>query len=500
MFKKIRSVLLIFVISVCLCVCSIKPVKTKAFAFTLTAAAVYEIIQTILISAGITYVTYQTISDFVERQGFDFFNDSVLDQLNAFSPGLGSSLADTINAAVPTDTATKVIISDGDWNKIRSFAQAVASGSMPIISGSTPVSVFDLSSVVQLVTSTVSVKPKFAANNDFFWTRYAGSSSASAQWQTLATNYAGENPLIYGFYFLNQYETVNTGDAAIYLLAPSAPVVRYNTYIQSYNKRLQLLDASGSPVSFVYQRLYLEETGWKTYSSSSPTDVLDLGTVVNPFDNVDYPNYLEQVFAKSGIPFQLDGKGISNVSDLVVSGSYDVVTPGRTVTETGELSGSVTISVPTDIDIDAILPGIIDGTGVIGGILDDVGVVPVDTDTGKTVEGDKDISDVVDDVNAPSFGGIGDYALPLADFFPFCLPFDFYKFISCLAAEPVTPEVDIKFPTNFSLASGGVNIEYTEYTVDLHQFDDAAAILRKFELLLFVVGLILVTRSHFIRG
>lgn len=79
----------------------------------------------------------------------------------------------------------------------------------------------------------------------------------------------------------------------------------------------------------------------------------------------------------------------------------------------------------------------------------------------------------------------------LGDVFPFCIPFDLYNFVSCLAAEPVAPSFTWRFYVP------GICDETIE--IDFSDFDQAAQLLRTMELLLFCVGLAFVTRK-IIRG
>lgn len=69
--------------------------------------------------------------------------------------------------------------------------------------------------------------------------------------------------------------------------------------------------------------------------------------------------------------------------------------------------------------------------------------------------------------------------------FPFSLPFDLYNCCKLLNAEPETPELD--YTINLVVYDWRVNY-------DLHWLDPAARVIRIFELLAFVVGLILITR------
>lgn len=97
----------------------------------------------------------------------------------------------------------------------------------------------------------------------------------------------------------------------------------------------------------------------------------------------------------------------------------------------------------------------------------------------------------------PQVGPVGDYIAPgLGDVFPFCIPFDIYDFLSALAADPVAPSftAELAFPE----AVGGS--QYVELDFDTPTFNQLASILRTMELLAFIVGLALLTRSMFIRG
>lgn len=87
----------------------------------------------------------------------------------------------------------------------------------------------------------------------------------------------------------------------------------------------------------------------------------------------------------------------------------------------------------------------------------------------------------------------GGYTLDLTDFFPFCIPFDIYEFLSLLAAEPEAPVFEWVIP---------VPQMDTEFpiSIDLSAWDNVAKLFRTLELLAFIVGLAMVTRDKFIRG
>lgn len=84
----------------------------------------------------------------------------------------------------------------------------------------------------------------------------------------------------------------------------------------------------------------------------------------------------------------------------------------------------------------------------------------------------------------------------LKDFFPFCIPFDLYHIIEILNAEPVAPKFDIPIPSYDK--SGNLTMS-NKITVDLSIFDSVALVFRVCIFLVFMAGLIVITRN-LIRG
>ena len=79
------------------------------------------------------------------------------------------------------------------------------------------------------------------------------------------------------------------------------------------------------------------------------------------------------------------------------------------------------------------------------------------------------------------------FTLDLKNFFPFCIPFDLYAFLTCLNAEPEAPVISWQVPTP---GGGAYPLE-----IDLSAFDSVAQLLRRLQLLLFCVGLAFKTRD-----
>lgn len=78
------------------------------------------------------------------------------------------------------------------------------------------------------------------------------------------------------------------------------------------------------------------------------------------------------------------------------------------------------------------------------------------------------------------------YTVQLGDVFPFCIPFDLYHMVTLFVAEPEAPHAKWEFGLPF--AAGTYKVEW-----DLQEWDEVAALCRKMELILFCVGLAVVT-------
>lgn len=82
---------------------------------------------------------------------------------------------------------------------------------------------------------------------------------------------------------------------------------------------------------------------------------------------------------------------------------------------------------------------------------------------------------------------IADYQIDLKQFFPFCIPFDLYEFIRILCAEPEAPV----FHWEVQDLSGNVY----SVDVDLSPWNPHAQLFRDAQCLLFIIGLLMLTRK-----
>lgn len=190
-------------------------------------------------------------------------------------------------------------------------------------------------------------------------------------------------------------------------------------------------------------------------------------------------------------------------NEKIKNGTYDTVSKSRTWDATqGKLVGHTTITMPATETLDEAV-----NKENVKDITDAVNVYPVDTSDDSMIyyptqsAADFIIPEMTVQTNVyvkfPAIDGdAGAYTMDLTSFFPFCIPFDIYAFLQAFEAEPEAPSITYNFP--YINASG--NVAYIQQTFDLSQFDGVAQLVRRLELVAFIIGLAFVTRSFFLRG
>lgn len=186
-------------------------------------------------------------------------------------------------------------------------------------------------------------------------------------------------------------------------------------------------------------------------------------------------------------PFQTVG----DVS--ATSADSSVVAPGQTVTEddSGEIviDGDTTLNL-SNVNIDEWLKSLAEGTTTYAQAMQAIGLAAVNTQE-QTLEQVQAIVQALNPAAAETKYITGNYTVNLTDLFPFCIPFDLYKIVKCFEAAPVAPSATITFPVGYD----GNNFTWEEYTVSLDDFSQVATVVRVFEYVLFVIGLMLITRK-----
>lgn len=175
---------------------------------------------------------------------------------------------------------------------------------------------------------------------------------------------------------------------------------------------------------------------------------------------------------------------------------FDIATPTNTITE--EKDGTRTIAGDRTIDVALPIAWPVDLTkGIVIGKDTPIEDVLDRTKTDEKTDDKKDDKKEEEDKppitpDLPS-GAVGDnLEADLKSIFPFCIPFDLIACIKGLAADPEAPVWNIKIPMPW--------VKYTwTITVDMGDYESVVKIFRIGEDLLFIVGLIVVTRN-LIRG
>ena len=234
--------------------------------------------------------------------------------------------------------------------------------------------------------------------------------------------------------------------------------------------------------------------------------VANIANLLNSWDGTFNPNMTNTgvVDGFTGTRDEYNRK----VGDLGEHAGYDTVVNPRVIGN---------IPIPADTDITVSVRDYLDALQRVLDKLQDRDItgtdkadaIPRDYDIPDTVEADPDIEIAPDDtvpdddktpvtsddpVNPETEPNISAAPLKfdLRNIFPFCIPFDIKDMIGLLSADPVAPSYTVDWEIPF------VNTNLT-FTVDLSGYDDVAEITRNMELLLFMIGLAVVTRN-LIRG
>lgn len=214
--------------------------------------------------------------------------------------------------------------------------------------------------------------------------------------------------------------------------------------------------------------------------------------------DTNIPNYSSGAAACQALYQYRNGEGVLNVSVAPYVG--DAVAKPVPIPDTDDPDyGPIPWAGGLDIPWNDTLFG--DGTGTltdaqkeaISGALDQA----IEDDGTLVLEGDDAIDNPGSDTGDPPSSDPDDYGvIGLENIFPFCIPFDIYNFLSALAATPTAPH----FTATLQLPSALGGAQTIDLDFDNPTFNQLAQLLRLLELLAFIVGLALLTRSMFIRG
>ena len=220
--------------------------------------------------------------------------------------------------------------------------------------------------------------------------------------------------------------------------------------------------------NLVGYRDYTEQHASSPSITETLSWLLGLGPVEPPVGSYMTPEYIEQAIQEN----------ISAIEALKAWQAGDPVEIpdleyGNILTETQTLTQSVT-QIQTQLaqgnmTLQQYLDTLTNGSGV-------------NFNGGGTGSGGNDPS-----TPTPPSSDIAPFMLDLKDFFPFCIPFDLYKFFSLLCAEPEAPV--------FTWVVQDLSGNSYPISVDLSKWDNFAALFRKLQLFVFIIGLAMSSRK-----
>lgn len=277
--------------------------------------------------------------------------------------------------------------------------------------------------------------------------------------------------------------------------------LRHQTYIEFFGSEEPLSIASYSVGN---QNLYITfDNYYKCQVHFSFTEIAtsivgrfsrmsnDINTLVLYLANmVDQSIEIKQFMKGSFLNLPVDA---SVKDETLLQPEIIPVTPGLEVTPEGEVAGQVELEIPEN------LPELIEKTKTgeitLPEFSEEVGITPTPKPDIPQTPVVPPAPPAVEDPEEPP-EGLEPYVVDLRKIFPFCIPFDFYDFMMCLSAEPEAPHFSFSMPTGY--VDG--EVVYTEYEMDLSQFDEVALNVRRMELFAFIIGLMFLTRQVFIRS
>lgn len=213
--------------------------------------------------------------------------------------------------------------------------------------------------------------------------------------------------------------------------------------------------------------------------------------------NLRWPNFtsmtsaIEKLLTDQGITQELIGMVVGGVSAPANSIEETLVGAGSTITDDGNeiVIDDIPINI-AGVDIDALTQKLAEGIIDYPAFAEAIGLTAVNTQT-MTAE---EIAQAIARQERIALGRetiTGVYTVTLDQLFPFCIPFDLYALVQLFNADPEAPSAEIVLPVGYN----GSEFTWEEYTISLSDFDAVAQVVRIMEYLLFLVGLMLITRK-----
>lgn len=179
-----------------------------------------------------------------------------------------------------------------------------------------------------------------------------------------------------------------------------------------------------------------------------------------------------------------DAVATSTENTLVGAGSIAQEEDGEIV-----IDGDIPLNI-AGLNIDEWLKNLADSITDYQAAVKALGAEVVNTST-MTQEEIAEIAQALNPAVAGTDYITGNYTVNLTDLFPFCIPFDLYKIIRCFDAVPVAPSATVTIPVGYD----GTSFTWEQYEISLEDFSPVASVVRVFEYVLFIIGLMLITRK-----
>ena len=446
------------------------------------AYALEEVVAALLVSLGITSAT----GDALNKAGLTPENartiiNSVYASAKEFSHDTDEIINETIeNAVLDAMETGKLIFKQGSqaWNALKAWAKSVGVAIGGLLNPDGDHSCYDMSSVPynQFVSYLVAAATAMYASY--------GVSVLSDFSSTITSDYNTKYFADYKYHALLVTEWCGSPKYHVYGIAS-------NTY-SDFIKQLDLIRNAQTTTESC-------EKEWQRWKFASGEN--------NTHCSVDYGKYMMdgklidtrilslselQTFLWGYLGSQLAmSDAYQTVYNPAIPDTTDVVTPSNTITREKDDS----VAVAGDYVIDVALP-VAFPVDLTKGIVIDRDI-PIEDAIDRSKTDDK-TDDKEDDKNKPVIPDVpgtdigADLTADLKSIFPFCIPFDLIACIKGLVAEGEPPKWVIKIP---------MPLDYTwTIVVDMAEFDGVVKIFRAGEDILFIVGLIMITRSLMIRG
>lgn len=418
------------------------------------ALTAWEVLQLLLMSAGVTVQTAQSASGGTEISDEEYYRAFMAAQADqAWCEAVDSS----INAALAKGTASAALtveFAQETWESLRDWVSGLAQEGREFLAGSGssdfvhPVS-FSSPDELAAFLGVVLLGEPGTTNYKMF------NSFISRDNLVVYSCYRDSYPLFL-IAACNSVMSCTADDDGIYIDANGDGII-YNLFYQDRQGYCTFYSSTS-----VYSSLYVSLTASARYTDFVPI-------LINSNAASESLGLISDVF-------------YAELKDKV----YDVVTPHRVLTDEGAITGNMTLTIPKALAVPDAIAAVKEGTLPITDVLTQVGVIPVDMTKKKAIADDKTIDEALEAVESTSDSW--SFTADLTEIFPFCLPFDLIRFLDALDADPVAPCFEIPFVVE----ALGIDMA-VEF--DMSFMDDAVEIFRIGELGCFIISLILVTQK-----